>query len=189
MTTPRRSTDQELEESLRELGCLHPIVRYGGKIYDGERRQHVCDLFGLKPKFYDCSTRATLLRVLWLVEPDRAIAEAGKMTIAEYAETFNAKPMQIARHLRSKKETKKAERRKVGRRYGSRLETLVTFWCSQRLKYIAQVAAARTGRSVSDYIRQAMQDAAARDVDKATLQSINRATLLGSRTRLREKRQ
>lgn len=186
----RRPSDQELEESLRRDGCLHPILRFGGVVFDGARRLQVCALFGLHTPFRDCSSHAQLLRMLWLCEPERAIAEAGKLKITEYAETFQTSQLAVAAVLRGQRPAEKPKRliripAKVD--VGDRRERQVHFWLSHRLRYLMALASHLTGRSHSEYLRQALQDAVSRDVEPATIRSLERGRLLDRSDRPKKK--
>lgn len=189
----RRPSQSELEESLRTDGCLHPILRFGGQVFDGSRRLQACTLFGLQPMIRDCDSFAQLLRLLWLCEPERAIVEAGKMKIAEYAETFATTQIAVAAVLRSTRSDPRskliATRRKPANPIDVRDQRArkMQIWISHRLRYLIGLAAWHTGRSAAEYVRQAAQTAISADIDANTIRSLERGRLIDRSDREKKK--
>lgn len=185
----RKASHQELADSVRTLGLLVPIIRFNGSIYDGERRDQICRTFGIKVRTHDCTSRNELLQALWLFEPQRALKEAGKMSIAEYAEAFATKPLAVARVLRElegEQPEKKVARVPDAGGSDKGLRTMIQFWISHRLKYCAQVAADLTRCNLSEFIRQAVQEKISRELDAPTRAAIDRAQLEGTEYRKRK---
>lgn len=173
----------DLENSLRTVGQMAPIVEYGGIVFDGDKRKRLCLALGITPWIVQCKTRSQLLATLWAVDRDRALAEAGKMPLADYAREFKCSARAVADHLRLTKGLGPVPAVNIRRQSPAAREVMLTIWVSHKFRALLQCAAQANKRNVSDFIRSEMQTAIARDLPKKIRISFDRGRLVGKNYR------
>lgn len=153
----KKWTDEELEESLIQVGPQLPVYIKGGFVVDGKRKQAMCRRLQIPIDIVQLPTEFATLKILWAHHPDRAIERIGKnKTVEEYSAALAVKPAQVAEVLQALRGGKKKKRSFKGR-----AESIVTskYLFNLRItpsaKALLKEAAEVEHRSIGDLMRLA----------------------------------
>lgn len=146
--------EAELRSSLLAVGPLLPQLIWAGRVVDGAKRDFICADIGIILPQKRLLTREEACSALWLVHPDRAIALAETDRVIEIARLCSARPVDVARVLKSQRPKMPPEKRAPRHKQGQK-NVLVQVWVDPQFKHYLAAAKTDFGKDASALIREA----------------------------------
>lgn len=171
-------SERELRASIEAVGPLLPVLVYRGRVVDGEKRDRICGELGLIPRTQILHTLHELCAALWVLHPERAIAEAqhelGSLTLVNLAELCSVRPSDVALVLAGKRAAVQASERSPRRTQGQK-SVLIQFWAEPQFKHFVRLAGERERLDLSATLRVAAWEFVQRTMPRAATEGGARA--------------
>jgi hypothetical protein len=170
--------ERELRASLAAVGPLLPVLVYRGRVVDGEKRDRICSELGLIPRTQILHSTGELCAALWVLHPERAIAEAQLarpgLTLPELAELCSTRPSDVALALAGQRGKPPRGERSPRRTQGQK-SVLIQFWAEPQFKHFVKLAGERAGLDLSATLRVSAWEFVQRNMPRAATEGSARA--------------
>lgn len=170
--------ERELRASIEAVGPLLPVLVYRGRVVDGEKRDRICGELGLIPRTLILHSTSEVCGALWVLHPERAIAEAQQafsaLTLPELAALCSARASDVAVVLAGKRAPVAAGERSPRRTQGQK-SVLIQFWAEPQFKHFVKVAGERERLDLSATLRVAAWEFVQRTMPRAATEGGARA--------------
>lgn len=164
MPQRRWFSDASILQSIRSAGQLTPGITFNGKLLDGKKRAAACARLGIQFRTIEATSRTHALRMLWPLEPERALQICGEhLNAMQCAGILNADRAEVAEVLqRVRGATAPPQPKRVYSRrntFKSRVPTQLHAYASAEMHAAVEACAQKLGISKSHFIRDALRDA------------------------------
>ena len=170
--------ERELRASIAAVGPLLPVLVYRGRVVDGEKRDRICSELGLIPRTQILHSLHELCAALWVLHPERAIAEAqdalGSLTLVNLAELCGVRPSDVAVVIAGKRGAPRAVERSPRRTLGQK-SVLIQFWAEPQFKHFVKAAGEHERLDLSATLRVAAWEFVQRTLPRAATEGGARA--------------
>ena len=171
--------ERELRASIAAVGPLLPVLVYRGRVVDGEKRDRICTELGLIPRTQILHSLGELCAALWVLHPERAIAEAQLarpgLTLPELAELCSTRPSDVALALAGQRGKSRRGVERSPRRTQGQKSVLIQFWAEPQFKHFVKLAGERAALDLSATLRVAAWEFVQRTMPRAATEGSERA--------------
>lgn len=179
--------EHQLRASIESVGPLLPVLIYGGRVIDGEKRDRICGELGLVARVQTLHGLDQACSALWSLHPARALELAGERPLVELAQLCGVRAVDIAIFTGAQRGGVRVDSRAPRKTRGEK-RIKVQFWSDPQFKHYLDEGAAALDVDASALMRAATWEYLQRVLPRAATEGAARgpdASLVRLRPRRR----